>query len=101
MEELNTPEKIAQWVVDKRYPKSELEKVSDSELYNTIYDSIVSVKDSHTIYVKQAIKEQYRSLIKFYDEIFDRIMLVDTEEKWKSILKIRELINNFRKNRSI
>lgn len=29
-------EKIAQWVIDNRYPKSEKEKVSDSEMYHEI-----------------------------------------------------------------
>jgi hypothetical protein len=33
-----TLEEVAQWVIDNRYAKSELEKVSDSEMYNTIID---------------------------------------------------------------
>jgi hypothetical protein len=33
-----TLEEVAQWVIDNRYAKSELEKVSDFEMYNTIID---------------------------------------------------------------
>jgi hypothetical protein len=33
-----TLEEAAQWVIDNRYAKSELEKVSDFEMYNTIVD---------------------------------------------------------------
>lgn len=36
-----TPEEIAQWIIDNRYPKSEQEKVSDIVMYHTI------VKDMH------------------------------------------------------
>lgn len=32
------PEEIAQWVISNRYPKSELDKVSDLEMYNFIVD---------------------------------------------------------------
>jgi len=32
--------KIAQWVIDNRYPKSEKEKVSDSEMYHNIVDKL-------------------------------------------------------------
>jgi hypothetical protein len=33
-----TLEEVAQWVINNRYAKSELEKVSDFEMYNTIID---------------------------------------------------------------
>ena len=33
-------EEIAQWVVDNRYPKSENNKVSDSEMYYTLIEKI-------------------------------------------------------------
>lgn len=35
-----TPENIAQWVIDNRYPKSEQEKVSDHEMYHFILSEI-------------------------------------------------------------
>ena len=35
-----TKEKIAQWVIDNRYPKSENNKISDSEMYNTLIERI-------------------------------------------------------------
>lgn len=35
-----TPEQIAQWAIDNRYPKGEFNKVSDFELYHTILDDI-------------------------------------------------------------
>ena len=33
-------EEIAQWVIDNRYPKSENNKVSDSEMYYTLIEKI-------------------------------------------------------------
>ena len=35
-----SPEQIAQWVIDNRYPKSEFDKVSDFELYHQIKEDI-------------------------------------------------------------
>lgn len=32
-------QKLAQWVIDNRYPKSEKEKVSDLEMFNFIIDA--------------------------------------------------------------
>lgn len=32
---------IAQWVIDNRYPKSEFDKVSDLEMFNSVKDSIL------------------------------------------------------------
>ena len=42
---MKTKYEIAQWVIDNRYPKSELEKISDHELYNTIVDDIQKLID--------------------------------------------------------
>ena len=39
------PEEIAQWVIDNRYPKSEYEKVSDSEMYHEIIAMIKGLDD--------------------------------------------------------
>lgn len=33
-------EELAQWVIDNRYPKNENEKVSDSEMYNYIVNTL-------------------------------------------------------------
>jgi hypothetical protein len=33
-------EEIAQWVIDNRYPKSENNKMSDSEMYYTLIEKI-------------------------------------------------------------
>jgi len=33
-------EQIAQWVIDNRYSKSEVDKMSDSEMYYTLIDKI-------------------------------------------------------------
>jgi uncharacterized paraquat-inducible protein A len=35
---MNSIQEIAQWVIDNRYSKSEKEKISDLEMYNTIVD---------------------------------------------------------------
>lgn len=37
--EFSSPEQLAQWVIDNRYAKSENEKVSDFEMYNTILNA--------------------------------------------------------------
>ena len=36
-------EEVAQWVIDNRYPKSELDKLSDHELYHGLIDRIKSL----------------------------------------------------------
>lgn len=38
--ETRTPEQIAQWVIDNRYPKGEYQNTPDSEIYHTILDGI-------------------------------------------------------------
>lgn len=43
-------EEIAQWVIDNRYPKNELTKVSDHELYHALVQQI-------EIYAQQVAKE--------------------------------------------
>ena len=37
-------EEIAQWVIDNRYPKSEYEKISDSEMYNLLIEKISNLE---------------------------------------------------------
>lgn len=46
--------KIAQWVIDNRYPKSEDNKVSDSELYHGIVDKINETISALEQWVKEA-----------------------------------------------
>jgi len=46
MEELNTPEKITQWVLDNRYSKGENNSTSNFELYHIIVDSITKIKEA-------------------------------------------------------
>jgi len=40
---MKTPEEIAQWVIDNRYPQSEKQKVSDTEMYHNLVDSIANL----------------------------------------------------------
>ncbi len=40
---MKTKEQLAQWVVDKRYPNSEFDKVSDKEIYDTIVETIEAI----------------------------------------------------------
>lgn len=40
---MKTAEQIAQWVIDNRYPKSENNKVSDSEMYHKLVESIAKL----------------------------------------------------------
>ncbi|PTX14432.1 hypothetical protein C8N40_11197 [Pontibacter mucosus] len=37
---MSKAKEIAQWVIDNRYPKSEKEKLSDTELFNELVDKI-------------------------------------------------------------
>ena len=48
--------KIAQWVIDNRYPKSEKEKVSDSEMYHNIVDKL-SQPTQGDVTVEEVYKE--------------------------------------------
>lgn len=41
---MKTVEQIAQWVIDNRYSKSENNKVSDSEMYHELVDSIAKLR---------------------------------------------------------
>jgi len=40
---MKTAEQLAQWVIDNRYPKSENNKVSDSEMYHELVESIAKL----------------------------------------------------------
>jgi hypothetical protein len=40
---MKTIEEIAQWVIDNRYPKSENDKVSDFEMYQTLIEAMNQV----------------------------------------------------------
>jgi hypothetical protein len=40
---MNTPEEIAQWIIDNRYSRNQKCKVSDPEMYNFIVDEIVKL----------------------------------------------------------
>lgn len=40
---MKTAEQIAQWVIDNRYPKNENSKVSDSEMYHELVESIAKL----------------------------------------------------------
>jgi hypothetical protein len=40
---MKTPEEIAQWVINNRYPKNENEKVSDVEMYYSLVESITNL----------------------------------------------------------
>lgn len=46
---MKTPEEIAQWVINNRYPKSEKEKVSDAEMYHSLVESIVKLCNLHSV----------------------------------------------------
>ena len=40
---METPEQIAQWIIDNRYPKNEKEKLSDFEMFNKLIYHIKSL----------------------------------------------------------
>lgn len=56
MSQPKSNEEIAQYVIDNRYPKSELEKVSDVELYHFVLESLAQ-KDAE---VAAAYKQGYK-----------------------------------------
>lgn len=41
---METPESIAQWVINNRYPKSDKDKISDSEMFQWLVEKINNVK---------------------------------------------------------
>ncbi|MCE5332737.1 MAG: hypothetical protein LLF95_11445 [Bacteroidales bacterium] len=40
---MKTPEEIAQWVINNRYPRNEKEKISDAEMYHSLVESITNL----------------------------------------------------------
>jgi hypothetical protein len=46
---MKTPEEIAQWVINNRYPKSENEKVSDLEMYHQLVTNIKKLSPQETL----------------------------------------------------
>lgn len=54
---MKTIEEISQWVIDNRYPKSENDKVSDFEMYQTLIEAM-----------NQALRQPPVSGSLYYDE---------------------------------
>ena len=53
-----TKEEVAQWAVNNRYPKSENNKISDSEMYHTLIKKIEqAINYTHSCTELQAIEE--------------------------------------------
>lgn len=59
MKDKETLEEVAQWVIDNRYAKSELEKVSDFEMYNTIIDKCSKWQQERS-YSEEEIKQAFK-----------------------------------------
>jgi len=57
-----TLEEVAQWVINNRYAKSELEKVSDFEMYNTIIDKCSKWQQERS-YSEEEVKFQTNKLL--------------------------------------
>jgi hypothetical protein len=51
----DTLEKVAQWIINNRYTRSEFEKVSDSEMYYTIIDKVSKLQQKR-IYNEEDLK---------------------------------------------
>lgn len=61
--ELKTAEQTAQWVIDNRYPKSENEKVSDSEMYNTVKENIHSFSNERLAKLREMLEAEEQECI--------------------------------------
>ena len=50
---MNSIQELAQWVIDNRYPKSENEKTSDVEMYNTIFDTFQNLNQKSELKIEE------------------------------------------------
>lgn len=50
---MNSIKELAQWVIDNRYPKSENEKTSDAEMYNTIVDTFQNLNQKSELKIEE------------------------------------------------
>jgi len=81
---------IAQWVIDNRYPKSEYDKISDSEMYHTLVDKMGEVLKHDSVrnnlreieaYSSNSIYElDYKKRYWFHQWIDETDALVEDEE---------------------
>jgi uncharacterized protein YmfQ (DUF2313 family) len=62
---METIEEIAQWVIDNRYPKSENDKVSDFEMYQTLIEAM------NQVLRQQPVSERSEQLKAFVDEFIE------------------------------
>lgn len=51
---MKTPEEIAQWVINNRYPQNEKQKVSDAEMYHTLVESIANLCNLPVVSINEA-----------------------------------------------
>jgi len=76
---------IAQWVIDNRYPKSELEKISDLEMYFMIKSMIESKNNTEPIVLdEKSLLVDYSNYLMKYSSI--KIVMEDIEEYLKQKL---------------
>lgn len=50
---MNSIQELAQWIIDNRYPKSENEKTSDVEMYNTIFDTFQNLNQKSELKIEE------------------------------------------------
>lgn len=62
----DSSEKIAQWVIDNRYSKSEKQKVSDLEMYHEIIDRIKRLKQEVIPIDSRVERDDYEPLIRHF-----------------------------------
>ena len=69
MENKETLEEVAQWTIDNRYPKSEFEKVSDTEMYHTIIEKVSKWQQQQD--KNKYSEEEVRNIIFKFSSDFD------------------------------
>jgi len=80
---MKTPEEIAQWVIDNRYPKSENENTTDSEMYHFLVQEISQFqqpkKETKTIEERKSI---FNGLVCLHIHDYGYDMLESFFEYW-------------------
>lgn len=69
---MKTPEEIAQWVVDNRYPQNEKQKVSDAEMYHNLVDSIANLCNLSVVTNRTCVTCLYCQINPTSEFIYDR-----------------------------
>ena len=71
---MKTAEQLAQWVIDNRYPKSENNKVSDSEMYHELVESIAKLCNKPAVSKRLILENLLERMQAVYPEYYLEII---------------------------